>query len=325
MNSIIKDKPTILKYKKFIIFSGSYSEDSGGTVVLHQLCHLLNTNGYEAYLYPAFKTTIIHQGKWFKSLISILYASFKAKYLRPFKTLSQLKTPIFNKYTNKIDDECIVIYAEGVAGNPLKAKNVVRWLLHKPGYNYKGVFFGNSELIFSYNPDYSFGFSLPFSKLAKTRLYIPLANLHYYNQIPSLPDEQRTGVAYCIRKGKGKEFIHDHKNDILIDGLTHSEIAAIFRSVKTFISYDTRTAYSIFASVCGADSVIIPDADADIHCWAPLELRYGLSYGFENINWARETRHKLIDTIQKDIEETNQVIHNFVQEVNEYFPFTYFR
>jgi hypothetical protein len=54
MNSIIKDKPTIFKYKKFIIFSGSYSEDSGGTVVLHQLCHLLNTNGYEAYLYPAF-------------------------------------------------------------------------------------------------------------------------------------------------------------------------------------------------------------------------------------------------------------------------------
>lgn len=314
-----------LKYKKFIIFAGSYSEDSGGTVVLHQLCHLLNTNGYEAYLYPAFKTAILHQEKWFKPLMSILYASFKAKYLRPFKTISDLKTPIFNKNWKKIDDQYVVIYAEGVAGNPLKAKNVVRWLLHKPGYNYKGVFFGNSELIFSYNPDYSFDFSLPFSKLAKTRLYIPLANLHYYNQIPGLPEDQRAGVAYCIRKGKGKLFVHDHTNDILIDGLTHSEIASIFRRVKTFISYDSKTAYSVFASICGADSVIIPDPDTNIHDWAPEELRYGLSYGFENIIWARQTKHQLIEIIQRDIEGANQIVHEYVNEVNEYFPCKHFR
>ncbi len=313
------------KYKKFIIFAGSYSEDSGGTVVLHQLCHLLNTNGYEAYLYPAFKTAILHQEKWFKPLMSILYASFKAKYLRPLKTLSNLKTPIFTKDTNKIEDEYIVIYAEGVTGNPLNAKNVVRWLLHKPGYNYKGVFFGNSELIFSYNPDYSFDFSLPFSKLANTRLYIPLANLHHYNQNPGLPYEQRAGVAYCIRKGKGKAFVQDHKNDILIDGLTHSEIASIFRRVKAFISYDTRTAYSVFASICGADSVIIPDQGTSIYEWAPEELRNGLSYGFENISWARKTRHHLIDMVQKDIEETNQIVNEFVSEVNEYFPYKHLR
>lgn len=313
------------KYKKFIIFAGSYSDDSGGTIVLHQLCHFLNTNGYEAFLFPAFKTSILHQKKWFKPLMSILYASFKAKYLRTFKTLSQLNTPIFNKDTNKFEDEYVVIYAEGVTGNPLNAKNVVRWLLHKPGYNYKGVFFGNYELIFSYNPDYSYDFSLPLSKLAKTRLYIPLANLHYYNQIPGLPFAQRTGVAYCIRKGKGKEFVQDHKKDILIDGLTHSEIATIFRTVKTFISYDSKTAYSVYASICGADSVIIPDSGTNISDWAPEELRNGLSYGFENINWARETRHQLIDMIHKDIEEANRIIHEFVREVNEYFPYQHFR
>ena len=310
-----------LKYKKFIIFAGSYSENSGGTVVLHQLCHLLNTNGYEAYLYPAFKTAILHQEKWFKPLMSILYASFKAKYVRPFKTLSNLNTPIFNKHTNEIEDKYVVIYAEGVAGNPLNAKNVVRWLLHKPGYNYKGVFFGNSEIIFSYNPEYSFDFSLPFSKLAKTSLYTPLANLHYYIQIPSLPDEQRSGVAYCIRKGNGKAFVQDHKNDILIDGLTHAEIAAIFRRIKLFISYDTKTAFSVFASICGVDSVVIPDAGVSIDKWSLEEFRYGLSYGFENIEWARKTRPKLLESIQNDLNQSQLIIHNFASEVNKFFSF----
>jgi hypothetical protein len=307
------------KYKKFVIFTGSYSEDSGGTVVLHQLCHLLNTNGYEAYLYPAFKTAIIHQEKWFKPLMSILYAFFKAKYLRPFKTSQGLLTPIFKEDAHLIDDKYVVVYAEGVAGNPLNAKNVVRWLLHKPGYNYKGVFFGNHELIFSYNEDYSFDFSLPHSKLAKTRLHIQLVNLHYYNQIPGLPADQRSGVAYCVRKGKKKAFVLDHKNDILIDGLTHTEIADIFRRVKTFISYDSRTAYSVFASLSGADSVVVPESGVGLENWAPENLRYGLSYGFENIEWARATRSKLIESIRMDIAHSNVMIQNFVIEVNDYF------
>ena len=306
-------------FNKFIIFAGSYSEDSGGTVVLHHLCHLLNANGYEAYIYPAFKTSIIHKEKWLKPILSILYASFKAKYIRKFRTLRGLKTPLFNNDFHKFRDEYVVIYAEGVTGNPLNARNVVRWLLHKPGYNYKGVFFGNFELTFAYNPDYSIGYSLPFNKLARTRLYIPLINLHYYNDINAMPLEKREGVAYCLRKGKGRVLINDHKDDILIDGLSHSEIADIFRRVKTFVSYDTRTAYSIFASLCGADSVVIPEDGVTIDEWMPEELRYGISYGFNNIISARNSRPTLITLIKKEIDNTNSVIQDFVDEINEYF------
>jgi hypothetical protein len=305
---------------KFIIFSGSYSEDSGGTVVLHHLCNLLNNNGYEAYLFPAFKTAILHQKKLFKPMLSILYASFKSRYIRPFRTSNNLMTPVLKKIPEDINKEFVVVYSEGVAGNPLNAKNIVRWLLHKPGYNYKGVFFGNNELIFSYNIDYSYNFSLPLSKLSNTRLYIPLVNLHYYfEQIPFLSIEERSGVAYCIRKGKGKTFVRDHINDILIDGLTHSEVAYIFKRVKTFISYDTRTAYSIFASICGAESVIIPDEGVTIEEWLPLDSRYGIAYGFGNLEWANETRNKLIENIKKEFDDADHNIKLFAQEVNKYF------
>jgi len=318
-------KNNSLRYKKFIIFAGSYSEDSGGTVVLHHLCHLLNEIGYEAYLYPAFKTTFIHQEKWLKPILSILYASFKSRYLRTFKILQDNNTPVFIiKKNNYIDDEFIVIYAEGVAGNPLKAKNVVRWLLQKPGYNYKGTFFGNSELIFSYNPVYLDNFNLPFSKLAKTRLFTPLVHLKYYTETAGLKHVQRSGVAYCIRKGRGKTFIHND-DAILIDDLSHTETAEIFRSVKTFISYDSMSAYSEFASICGADSIVIPDSGVAIDDWLPENLRYGISYGFNNVDWARKTRPLLINRINNDISAKNQIIHDFVNEINEYFPYKPFR
>lgn len=42
-----------MKYK-FLIFTPSYSENNGGSVTLHHLCDLINKNGYECYLYPAF-------------------------------------------------------------------------------------------------------------------------------------------------------------------------------------------------------------------------------------------------------------------------------
>ena len=315
---------TSFKYKKFIIFTGSYSENSGGTVVLHHLCHLLNEIGYEAYLYPAFKTTFIHQEKWLKPLLSILYAAFKSKFLRPYKILSKNKTPVFtDKHSKNISDEYIVIYAEGVAGNPLNAKNVVRWLLQKPGYNYKGTFFGNYELIFSYNPVYVDNFCLPFSHLAKSRLFVPLVNLHYYTEFPGLSDSERFGVAYCVRKGKGKKFVHND-NAILIDGLSHAETAAIFRRIKTFISYDSMSAYSGFASICGADSIVIPDPGVTIEEWLPENLRYGLSYGFENIEWARSTRPLLVDMVHKDVITKYENIQEFVKEINEYFPINLF-
>jgi len=310
---------SIFKVKKFIIFAGSYSEDSGGTVALHQLCHLLNQNGCEAYLYPAFKTTIVHQESWFKPVMSILYGAFKSRFLRPFKTLSELNTPIYNHPSVNISDDFVVIYAEGVAGNPLKAKNVVRWLLHKPGYNYKGVFFGNSELIFSYNLEYSARFSLPQSKLAHTRLFIPYAHLHHYTTGNNSTELKRSGQAYCIRKGKGKAIVHHDKDAILIDGLSHAEIADIFKRVKTFISYDSKTAYSIFAAVSGVESIIIPDPGISIDEWSSKEHRYGLSYGFDNLEWAKNTLPLLLEMIDRDTHNTNSNIHAFVSEVNDYF------
>ena len=137
----------------------------------------------------------------------------------------------------------------------------------------------------------------------------------------NLPSEQRTGVAYCLRKGRNKPRVHEEKGAILIDGLSHEQTAQIFKRVKTFISYDSKTAFSVFAAIAGADSVVIPDPGVDIESWEPQEkYRYGVAYGFENIEWARNTRPLMLRAIQDDIEQTDARIHSFIDEVNDYFP-----
>lgn len=311
---------------KFIIFAPSYSPDSGGVVVLHRLCHLLNENGYEASLYPSYKTSVIHQENWLKPILSILAAAIKFRLWRPFRVKDSLNTPIFKGGRQGLGDDHVVVYSEGVYGNPLNAKHVVRWLLHQPGYNYDLTCFGSRELIFTYNEAYSRKFELPFSSIAQTRLYIPYENLSYYTEEGALPYDQRTGIAYCLRKGRDKPRVHDHAGAILIDGLSHSEIAEIFKRVKTFISYDTKTAYSVFAAMCGADSVVIPDLGVSLEMWEPQErYRYGLSYGFENLEWARKTRPLMIASMKDDVAKTVERIHSFVTEVNGFFPAPPFR
>lgn len=318
--------PETKRFRKFIIFAPSYSPDSGGVVVLHKLCHLLNVNGYEASIYPSYKTTVVHQENWLKPVLSILSAALKFRYWRPFKTKDGLNTPVFKGRRQDLDDDHVAIYSEGVCGNPLNAKYVVRWLLHQPGYNYDLTCFGNSELMFAYNVAYAQRFELPFSRLANTRLYIPYENLSYYNEDGALPYERRSGVAYCLRKGRDKVRVHDTTDAILIDGMSHVQIAEIFKRVKTFISYDTKTAFSVFAAMCGADSIVIPDPGVSIESWEPQEsYRYGLSYGLDNLEWARSTRPLMIAAIKDDFAKTDERIHSFVSEVNEYFPCAPFR
>jgi hypothetical protein len=99
----------------------------------------------------------------------------------------------------------------------------------------------------------------------------------------------------------------------------------IFGRIKAFISYDSKTAYSTFASFCGVDSIIIPDNNVTIEDWLPEDMRYGLSYGIENVEWARKTRPLLLAMIKKDIENTNKVIIDFISDVNDYFPHKPFR
>jgi hypothetical protein len=104
----------------------------------------------------------------------------------------------------------------------------------------------------------------------------------------------RSGVAYCVRKGKIKDIPLDLSNAFLIDNLKHKEIAKIFKKVKYFISFDPYTAFSRYAALCGCISIVVPYENLSEEEWiSDPVMRYGISYGFASVDEALLTVDKL--------------------------------
>jgi len=317
------DLDTRLQRTKILICAPSYSQNNGGAIVLHKLCHLINELGNDAYLFPIVENQELNKFNY----ISVLVKFFKKHLREPFrkfKTIPNLKTPVLKKIPLDIHtDNWVVIYPEITFGNPLRALNVVRWLLHNPDFNQatgkddKNFFFGKGELYFRIGPWFK-EFTYPGSTTSTSFLQVFHYPLHLFNLEGTV--KERTGTAYAIRKGGNKKIVHELTNSVLIDGLKHEEIANIFKQVKTFISYDSKTTYSYFAALCGCDSVVIPDKGITEDEWMPnLEDRYGVAYGFENIPKARETKHLLSEKLNKFEISSKDSVKNFLTEVEVFF------
>jgi hypothetical protein len=165
-------------------------------------------------------------------------------------------------------------------GNPLQAKNIVRWLLHTPGFHTNQTNYGPNELYFRFSVETPY-FSHPGSTTSDQFLTVVHFPTEIYNMDVAI--QEREGTAYCIRKGKGKEIVHDLSDSICIDGKSHKEIAEIFKRVKTFYCYDTRTAYYYFASLCGCETIVIPDEGVSEEEWLPdPRSRVGMRYGINS-------------------------------------------
>jgi hypothetical protein len=211
----------------------------------------------------------------------------------------------------------IVIYPEITFGNPLNAKNIVRWLLHNPGFHTNIIHFGTNEFYIKYHHGFD-EFTHYKSFSSKNILQIK----HYPTELYNLQttSQKRSGTDYCLRKGMGKKIVHDLSDSILIDGKSHQEIAKIFKSVKCFISYDTNTAFSHLAVLCGCDSVVIPDENVTEENWYPNPKdRYGIAYGFENINKAKKTQHLVHEHIIKEQEKSYSNVQKFISDCQSFF------
>jgi hypothetical protein len=302
--------------KKFIVLSPAYNERNGGAIVLHKLCSILNELGRECYLYPHYRIGENHKKYIFKSILKdlkVLLLPWKTRY----KTNPAFNTPVYKNKFNSSSNDWVIIYPEIISGNPLGAKNVVRWLLHQPGFHTGDIKYGKNELYFKFNKAIN-DFSFPGSTTSINYLKVVHYPLEHYNT-RSLP-KNKTGTAYCLRKGIHKPIQHDIRNSILIDGKSHKEVASILKRVKTFISYDTYTAYSIFAVLCGCDSIVIPDEDVDEEEWYPDPAdRSGLSYGFSKLDESRKTAHLVKQHVIDEEKKSVKNVMSFIEEVETFF------
>ena len=297
---------------KFIIYASNFNENSGGQIVLHKLCDILNQLGEKAYLYPYFYEPMIELNKPVRSLYRILRYLVQKIGFYKLRTNPHFNTPIINK--KDINDKCIVVYPEIINGNPLKCKNVVRWFLHKPGFHTGEINYGKNELYFFYqhifndksiNPDQD------------NLLYISWIMDDIYKQTNF---RERSGSCYMLRKGKNKKIVHNISNSILLDGKSHVEIAKIMNECEYFISYDSETMYSPYAVLCGCKSIVIPNEGVSKEQWQPIEeLRYGVAYGFDDLEEAERTKHLVLEVLKKKEQESLKMVEQFIKKVYQKF------
>ena len=306
---------------KYYIYAPSYNENSGGIVVLHRLCHLINSiDDCEAYLVPYIpeRLSIVKLSAFIRDLFKVSRWLLTGAFFNVFFKINRnWNTPVIRSYKIKDIDKAIVIYPEITYGNPLNAKNVVRWFLHQPGYFTKEINFGVNELHYKFNSMIK-DFHHCLSTLSDEELKVIYYPLDYYNMDGAKNDG---GCCHLIRKGKDKKACHP-EDSVSIDGLSHQKISTIFKKSKRFISYDDYTAYSLFAVLCGCESIVVPGDGISKEQWYPNPTdRYGLAYGFseDELLLAKKTSAKVLEHILSEHQRSLENVERFIKKTTSFF------
>ena len=191
--------------KKFIIFAPHYAETNGGAIALHKLCDIINHNKRgTAFIHPMFESFEINLLNFDEVANKVLNEKklFDSTYV--YVVNPNYQTPIRHILNDRTyNEDWVVVYPEITFGNPLGAKNVVRWLLHNPGFSTGKIYYGQNELHFRHNSIFK-PFHYPGCKLSSQLLNVVDYNFDLFNTIGV--SDQRNGSAYCIRRAMVSKF-----------------------------------------------------------------------------------------------------------------------
>jgi len=275
--------------KQFIIYTYDYSPGVGGIKVMHKLCDMLNANGSEAYLMP------IH--------------------IRDdFYTCSDYNTPLITQEVLDDLDNTVVIYPEGIQGNPLNAKNVVRWILG-PFDQQAAETYSKSDLVYWYM-DYYYN-----DYLGQRNNQLRISEFH--SNIFTNANYKRSGSCYTIRKSKSIPNVHP-EDSIFIPFNAAGDLiglAELFNRTERFYCYDNYTFLYTQAAMCGCISVVIPDGTKTKEEWLDGSQlhKYGIAYGEDDIPRALATLPLMFKEIDQMNLEMNKQVIKFTEHCQNYF------
>lgn len=310
-----------LKNFKYVIYAPPYNETAGGSIALHKLCHNLNEIGCSAFLLPLTKSRHAIARRAFHYLAHH-FPVFRTVTGKGFKTNASLNTRLLPFGFDLRPDRTITVYPEIIAGNPLGAKHVVRWFLHKPGSRTGVAEFGSNEFHIDFNHFLKNYVPKSDNHVSASSLFVIHIPFDTYNLDGALPSFERQGIAYCVRKGKVDKSV-DLTDAICIDGMSHLQASAVLKKVKYFYSFDLYTAYSRFAALCGAISFVIPPPGVTKEDWYPEGAdRYGIGFGTDEESWAISTQHLVLPSLKERERGSLDDVRRFVEEVEDFFSAT---
>jgi hypothetical protein len=296
----------LLSIPPIIVNSPSYSETSGGTIVMHYLVDRLRNLGFRAYVFPWVvereHVDALDRGEEF-------FAADAARHLANYRL-----NPDFNASLASFADlkRCIAVYPLRVKGNPLRAECVVRWHINRKSL-LPDTAFSDAETDFYYGADFHEG---PGPLRRSRMLRLTYAFLDDYREDPGA---ERDVDCYMIRKGTSysEEAMKSiPEGAIQVDGLGHAEMAKVFKRSRVFYSFDLYTAYEYYAAVCGCIPVVVPRSGMAKTEWRRNEAdRYGVAYGIEDIDWAIRTREVMLAEYARSRRREQATVRNLTRFV----------
>jgi len=287
--------------RPYIIYAFPYDETSGGVIAVHLLCQRLAERGETALVWPATRpASLVPRDR--ASLAKLFWYLAAKLRRRRFAT-----GPFRHRLASPADlRDAIVVYPEVINGNPLGARRVVRWFLHRPGFHLGTVDYGENELYFFYQDAFD---DPAINPHPAHRLTLTFFNPAYRRTNFGA----REGSCYLLRKGRDRASGIDFGDQPCVDDLSHEEMAAAFNRYRYLHSFDTYSMYSVFAAMCGCIPVIEPMPGVSREEWFPDPVdRYGLAYGWDDVGWAAETQGALLDQLAGVRAEQDAMLARFV-------------
>ena len=287
---------------KFYVAALPYAEHDGGKMVLHNLAYEIAKLGEDV--------TVVCPG---------------------------INNPVYNnvKHINGVWTEISIeskysvgIYPEiASTGNALKTELCVRWLLGTPDHPHGD--YNKKDLVYTATKE----LSIPDMSLIKGNLrminleenlkftdenrHIPGTTCHMFRKAGWRNDinlQQHPGDSFCI-----DDFDEKGGNVYLKE---------MFNNYETFICYDDRTFIPVQAALCGCNSIVVPiEGGRTIEQWREfinVGHAYGIAYGFDQVDWAKETRHLLRDELIKLGNSNIEDIRKMIKDCYNWFNIEYY-
>lgn len=312
------------KKLKFIIVSSR--QTCGGGIVLHALCKNLCELGHSAKIfYPyaperLFEGEFKHRFRQFKHTIvdlvgELKYKIFGEKIIAKNEEYKAYENNSVKKFKRKFfittKKDTIVVYPESMSGDFFKTNFKVRHILFTPDkrIDIMKELVDKNILVTFYREIFAEGLNLsPENKLHTSYFDLELYKRTNYGE--------RNGKCYVIRKGKDRTDLPKEFDGVIVDDLTEEEKVRVFNECEYCISYDTQTAYSGIAGMCGCVSVVVPEEGKSRKDYLKgNDKAYGVAYGFseEEIEWAKSTCDKVKEHYEKLNADSLEQTKNFVE------------
>lgn len=280
---------------RYLIWAYDYSWRSGGIIALHRLGQLLAQ--YAPVFLISNKTT---EGSH-----------------------AQCVT-MQNAQTLAVMPDTVVIYPDVVPANPLEAKWVVRWVMYYVGKHEIGdKEYASNELVIAYQPQF----------VANTK--------HDGAPVVTIVDSQRdlftdmgkkrnkTGVLMRKAAKQGQVNLHylEHNRQYINNPIwlldkrleqrtSFKEWNYDLNKCDLFITFDVTTYHAVMAAMAGCRVVVVPSekyTSEQFH--AQALMRNGIAYGFEELDYAQQTKHLLtsdVETLEQNNRMQAEQFHNIV-------------